>query len=75
MLIHMSTIGKDNYILKSRRTFIMRKHFKHDCSHCQEYPDACDDCYSGGKASMDLKPRNRNKKRDSRNNNDIVNPN
>lgn len=49
----------------------MRKHFKYNCSYCQEYPDECDDCYSKVKASMDLKPRNHNEKRDSRKNNDI----
>lgn len=49
----------------------MRKHFKRDCSHCQEYPAECYDCYSEVKALMNLKPRNRNEKRDSHKNNDI----
>lgn len=49
----------------------MKRHFKHDCSRCQEYPAECDDCYSEVKASINLKPRNRNKKRDSHKNNDI----
>ena len=49
----------------------MRKHFKHDCPHCQEYPAQCDDCYSEVKASMNLRYRNRNEKKGSRKNNDI----
>lgn len=48
----------------------MRRHFRHDCSHCQEYPAECDDCYNEVKASMHLKPRN--KKRNTHKNNDIV---
>lgn len=49
----------------------MRKHFKHDCPRCQEYPAHCDDCYSEVKASMNLRHRNRNGKKGSRKNNDI----
>lgn len=50
----------------------MRKRFKNDCSHCQEYPHECDECYSEVKASMNLKTRCRSKRRDSEKDNKII---
>lgn len=49
----------------------MKKHFKNDCSHCHEYPNECDDCYSDVKV-MNLKNHYRNKKRDNNKNNNIL---
>jgi len=50
----------------------MKKHFKGDCTHCNEYPHECDECCSEVKASVNLKSRYRNKKRDFKNDNAIV---
>lgn len=50
----------------------MRKHFKNDCSHCHDYPTECDECYSEVKASMHLKTRCRNKKRDINKDNNLI---
>lgn len=51
----------------------MKKHFKDDCSHCNECPHECDVCCCEVKASIHLKSRSRdNKKRDLKKNNGIV---
>lgn len=51
----------------------MKKHFKEDCKHCNEYPHECDICCGEVKASINLKSRYRNnKKRDFKNTYDVV---
>ncbi|KKO19958.1 MAG: hypothetical protein BROFUL_01350 [Candidatus Brocadia fulgida] len=51
----------------------MKRYFKDDCSHCNEYPHECDVCSSEIKASIHFKSRHRsNKKRDFKKDDKIV---